>query len=69
MADACAHNDPLARTTASRGYHGGITGHTPEPRRSTSNPVSEVLRRGSGEAPGRFARGTGEDRDYSENIE
>jgi hypothetical protein len=33
----------------------GLAGASPEPRRSTSDPRSEVLRRGSGEAPGRLA--------------
>ena len=33
------------------GTHGRLAGHSPEPRRSTSDSGSEVLRRGSGEAP------------------
>jgi hypothetical protein len=32
-------------------HHGTLAGHSPEPRRSTSDRQSEVLRRGSGECP------------------
>jgi hypothetical protein len=44
-----------------------LAGASPEPRRSTSDRQSEVLRRGSGEVPARFACGTGEDRYYPES--
>jgi hypothetical protein len=36
--------------------HRDLAGHSPEPRRSTSNPGLEVLRRGSGDAPAGLSR-------------
>jgi len=40
--------------------HGRRSGHSPESRRSTSDPRSEVLRRDSGGARARVGRGLGE---------